>query len=108
MAHPEPDWDQEMEQTHTNILATDEYSSDNIPLLQAVRLYPKIVACAFGLALAFLLTGYDTVILGTITAVPYFKQEFGELYNGSYIIPATWLSIGMERHWTCRVNGRCR
>jgi MFS family permease len=93
MAHPEPDWDQEMEQTHTNIPATDEYSPDNIPLLQAVRLYPKIVACAFGLALAFLLTGYDTVILGTITAVPYFKQEFGEFYNGSYIIPATWLSV---------------
>ncbi|KAJ6081163.1 hypothetical protein N7499_006037 [Penicillium canescens] len=93
MTHPEPDWGQEMEQTHINIPATDEYSSDNIPLLQAVRLYPKIVACAFGLALAFLLTGYDTVILGTITAVPYFKQEFGELYKGSYIIPATWLSV---------------
>jgi MFS family permease len=61
--------------------------------MQAVRLYPKIVACAFGLALAFLLTGYDTVILGTITAVPYFKHEFGELYNGAYIIPASWLSI---------------
>ncbi|OQD81415.1 hypothetical protein PENANT_c027G10865 [Penicillium antarcticum] len=93
MAHSEPEWDRDMEQAHTNVPTTDEYSSDNLPLLQGVRLYPKIVACAFGLALAFLLTGYDTVILGTITAVPYFKQEFGELYNGSYIIPATWLSV---------------
>lgn len=62
-------------------------------LLHEIRCYPKIVAFAFGLALNFLLTGYDTVILGTITAVPYFKREFGELYDGTYIIPAAWLSV---------------
>lgn len=62
-------------------------------LLREIRRYPKIVAYSFGLALAFLLTGYDTAIQGTITAVPYFKREFGELYDGSYIIPSSWLSI---------------
>jgi MFS family permease len=94
MASPEPDSDEKMEHTHTNPVPDPaQSSSDHMPLIQAVRLYPKIVACAFGLALAFLLTGYDTVILGTITAVPYFKHEFGELYNGTYIIPASWLSV---------------
>lgn len=62
-------------------------------MFQEIRRYPKIVAYSFGLTLAFLLTGYDTVILGTITAVPYFKKEFGEQYNGSYIIPSAWLSV---------------
>ncbi|KAJ5664652.1 hypothetical protein N7462_011465 [Penicillium macrosclerotiorum] len=68
-------------------------ASSHPPLIHELRRYPKIVVYAFGLALAFLLTGYDTVILGTITAVPYFKKQFGELYNGSYIIPSSWLSI---------------
>ncbi|KAJ6103355.1 hypothetical protein N7486_005782 [Penicillium sp. IBT 16267x] len=62
-------------------------------LFAEIRKYPKISAYALGLALAFLLTGYDTVILGTITAVPYFKLEFGELYEGAYIIPSAWLSV---------------
>jgi len=66
---------------------------ENHSLLHEIRRYPKIVAYAFGLALNFLLTGYDTVILGTITAVPYFKHEFGELFNEAYIIPAAWLSV---------------
>ncbi|KAJ5140757.1 hypothetical protein N7448_004165 [Penicillium atrosanguineum] len=68
-------------------------TTNNALLSQEIRRYPKIVAYSVGLALAFLLTGYDTVILGTITAVPYFKHEFGELYNGEYIIPASWLSV---------------
>ncbi|KAK9852440.1 hypothetical protein MYU51_008209 [Penicillium brevicompactum] len=92
MSSPERDWDEKMVPAHTNPEPSPP-PSDKLPLMQAVRLYPKIVGCAFGLALAFLLTGYDTVILGTITAVPYFKHEFGELYNGSYIIPASWLSV---------------
>ncbi|KAJ5936196.1 hypothetical protein N7454_005494 [Penicillium verhagenii] len=62
-------------------------------LLSEIRKYPKISAYAIGLALAFLLTGYDTVILGTITAVPYFKYQFGELYADAYIIPSAWLSV---------------
>ncbi|KAJ5291053.1 hypothetical protein N7478_000304 [Penicillium angulare] len=66
---------------------------DNTTLSREIRKYPKISAYSLGLALAFLLTGYDTVILGTITAVPYFKRQFGELYDGSYIIPSAWLSV---------------
>ncbi|CAG7941305.1 unnamed protein product [Penicillium salamii] len=92
MSSPEPGRDQTMVPAQTNSEPSPP-SPDHLPLMQAVRIYPKIVACAFGLALAFLLTGYDTVILGTITAVPYFKHEFGKLYNGSYIIPASWLSV---------------
>lgn len=87
----DPDRDQAL-----NITLDPEHSrssTQNAPLFQEIQRYPKIVAYSFGLALAFLLTGYDTVILGTITAVPYFKREFGELYNGTYIIPSSWLSV---------------
>ncbi|CAI7578706.1 unnamed protein product [Penicillium pancosmium] len=73
-------------------LAPDQ-SETTHGLLHEIRFYPKVVAYSFGLALNFLLTGYDTVILGTITAVPYFKREFGQLYDDAYIIPAAWLSV---------------
>ncbi|KAJ5641497.1 hypothetical protein N7490_005497 [Penicillium lividum] len=73
--------------------STTSIQEEPTTLLSEIRKYPKISAYALGLALAFLLTGYDTVILGTITAVPYFKLEFGEIYNGAYIIPSAWLSV---------------
>ncbi|CEJ57818.1 hypothetical protein PMG11_06497 [Penicillium brasilianum] len=94
MAVPEPSrTDQDKAQPLVSSSIPDQTQQSSTPLFQEIRRYPKIVAYSFGLALAFLLTGYDTVILGTITAVPYFKREFGELYNGSYIIPSTWLSV---------------
>ncbi|CAI7658284.1 unnamed protein product [Penicillium manginii] len=77
----------------SNLNLTPDRSETTHGLLHEIRCYPKIVAYSFGLALNFLLTGYDTVILGTITAVPYFKREFGQLYDEAYIIPAAWLSV---------------
>ncbi|KAJ5407919.1 hypothetical protein N7509_001802 [Penicillium cosmopolitanum] len=77
---------------HESNLAPDQPEITH-GLLHEIRCYPKIVAYSFGLALNFLLTGYDTVILGTITAVPYFKREFGQVYDDAYIIPAAWLSV---------------
>ncbi|OJJ46508.1 hypothetical protein ASPZODRAFT_2129621 [Penicilliopsis zonata CBS 506.65] len=62
-------------------------------LLSNLRLYPKIACVAVALALAFLLAGYDTVVLGNITAVPEFKREFGTEYHGKSIIPTAWLSV---------------
>ena len=81
------------EQSREPASALIEPNLDNTPLSHEIRRYPKLVAYSIGVAFAFLLTGYDTVILGTITAVPYFKHEFGELYNGTYIIPSSWLSV---------------
>ncbi|KAJ6006677.1 hypothetical protein N7451_004621 [Penicillium sp. IBT 35674x] len=83
------------ETTKQNVMTSAMSIQDEQPtnLFSEIRKYPKISAYALGLALAFLLTGYDTVILGTITAVPYFKYEFGELYGDAYIIPSSWLSV---------------
>ncbi|KAJ5620789.1 hypothetical protein N7510_004773 [Penicillium lagena] len=85
--------DENKEQVTVASTSSPSQTSENVGLFGEIRKYPKISAYALGLALAFLLTGYDTVILGTITAVPYFKREFGELYDNSFIIPSAWLSI---------------
>lgn len=62
-------------------------------LLQSIRLYPKIVWFSIGLASSFLLSGYDSVIVGTITAVPRFQSDFGERFEEKYIIPSVWMSL---------------
>ncbi|KAJ5218187.1 uncharacterized protein N7498_000286 [Penicillium cinerascens] len=81
------------EQSREPVSALIQPSLDNTSLSHEIRRYPKLVAYCIGIAFAYLLTGYDTVILGTITAVPYFRLEFGELYNDTYIIPSSWLSV---------------
>lgn len=41
--------------------------------LISVRAYPRIVAYCIALSLSALLTGYDVVIVGSITALPQFQ-----------------------------------
>lgn len=62
-------------------------------LKDSIRLYPKIVGYSVGLTSAFLLAGYDAVIVSTITAVPRFQVDFGEPYGSMYIIPSEWMSL---------------
>lgn len=62
-------------------------------LKQSIRLYPRICWYSIGLTSAFLLAGYDAVIVGTITAVPRFQADFGERYGSKYIIPSVWMSL---------------
>ena len=65
----------------------------NLPLIQACRLYPRVVGYCFGLTTVILLWGYDLVIVGTIQALPVFQRDYGVLLNDDYIIPAMWLSL---------------
>lgn len=68
---------------------------DNVDetLRDSIKLYPKIILYCIGLSSSFLLSGYDTVIVGTITAVPRFQADFGECYRERYIIPSVWMSL---------------
>ena len=68
-------------------------TSQETTLLQSIRLYPRIVLYCIGLTSAFLLAGYDSVIVGTITAVPRFQRDYGEQYGEKYIIPSVWMSL---------------
>ncbi|KAJ5084385.1 hypothetical protein NUU61_008964 [Penicillium alfredii] len=69
--------------------------TSNEPLLRAIQHNPKIVAYVIGLALTVLLSGYDNVIVGSITSAPQFQKDFGEWYapTRKYIIPSKWLSL---------------
>ncbi len=42
-------------------------------LWHALRAYPKIIGYTFGLCIAILLFGYDSVITGSVSAMPAFQ-----------------------------------
>ena len=65
----------------------------NLPLGQAIKKYPKLVGWCVALTLAIIGWGYDLVIVGSITAVDSFQEDYGEEHNGKQIIPASWLSM---------------
>lgn len=62
-------------------------------LRDSISLYPKIIFYCIGLSSSFLLSGYDTVIVGTVTAIPRFQQDFGEPFEERHIIPSVWMSL---------------
>ncbi|RYP93472.1 hypothetical protein DL770_000356 [Monosporascus sp. CRB-9-2] len=71
-------------------------SGEDLPLGQAIRRYPKVAGYCLALTTAILLWGYDLVIVSSVTAVPAFQRDFGELFDGDYIFPATWLSLWLS------------
>ncbi|KAJ5818368.1 MFS general substrate transporter [Penicillium riverlandense] len=71
-------------------------STSQESLLQTIRRYPRVVGYVFGLLSVFLLTGYDTCVVGTIPSVPQFQIDYGEQFGpnkNNYIIPSLWLSL---------------
>lgn len=66
-----------------------------IPLRKAIRQYSKIMAYLFSMTTAVVLWGYDSVIVGSITALSAFQRDFGVWDNdeNDWIIPAVWLSL---------------
>lgn len=79
------------ESTAESVSSIDE--NEDLPFFQAVKRYPKVAAYCLALTTAILLWGYDLVIVSSVTGVPAFQKDFGQLYNGEYIFPSTWLSL---------------
>lgn len=84
-------------QAVTLVASTRTGVHEELRLMPAVKLYPKITRYTFFLMSAILLYGYDLVIVGTIPAVPGFQKDFGQVHldgdREQHIIPASWLSL---------------
>ena len=77
----------------SHVTDTEIQGNTEETLRDSISLYPKLILYCIGLSSSFLLSGYDTVIVGTITAVPRFQADFGEAYAKRYIIPSVWMSL---------------
>ncbi|KAK7430474.1 hypothetical protein QQZ08_002993 [Neonectria magnoliae] len=71
--------------------APDE--DEKLPLGKSIKRYPKIVGYCLGLTTVVIGWGYDLVVVGSITGVDPFQEDYGEIYKGELIIPSMWLSL---------------
>ncbi|KAF2714952.1 MFS general substrate transporter [Pleomassaria siparia CBS 279.74] len=77
-----------------------EAEDNSAPLRKSFRQYSALVWWMLAMATAFLYGGYDSVVLGTLNAVPAYQRDFGDWIQdpndageSKWIIPATWLSL---------------
>ncbi|KAH8878936.1 putative maltose permease [Thozetella sp. PMI_491] len=59
-------------------------------LWQGLKAYPRAVGWSIVISIATTMDGYDTGFLGTLLGLPAFNKQFGYLYQGQYVIPASW------------------
>ncbi|TDZ33795.1 MFS transporter fmqE [Colletotrichum spinosum] len=79
--------------SQTSTGTTDDATEKDLPLGQAIRQYPKVVAYCLLLTIIVIGWGYALVIVGTIVAVESFQHDYGEIYEGEWIIPSLWVSL---------------
>ncbi|KAK9780169.1 putative MFS hexose transporter [Seiridium cardinale] len=60
--------------------------------LETIKRYPKAIGWAFFAVWTVLLVSFENQASGNILGIPRFRQDFGYLYNGSYVLYANWQS----------------
>ncbi|CAH0028767.1 unnamed protein product [Clonostachys rhizophaga] len=75
-------------------LARDAQTAANaeksMTLWEGMKAYPKAAGWSVVISLATTMDGYDTGFLGALLGLPAFNKKFGSLYNGEYVVPASW------------------
>ncbi len=58
----------------------------------AFKLYRPAIGWSFLFSLGVIMAGFDPQIISTLVAIPRFQRDFGNPFEGSYLIPAKWQS----------------
>ncbi|CEP60796.1 sugar porter family MFS transporter LALA0_S01e19152g [Lachancea lanzarotensis] len=67
-----------------------------MPLLKALKTYPKAAAWSLLVSTTLVMEGYDTAILGSFFALPVFKEKFGSQDSaGVWDVSASW-QVGLS------------
>ncbi|KAM3164067.1 Maltose permease MAL31 [Lachancea thermotolerans] len=74
-----------------------------MPLMKALKMYPKAAAWSILVSTTLIMEGYDTAIIGSFFALPIFQKEFGSQnhHTGEWEITVSW-QIGLS---LCYVAG---
>lgn len=59
---------------------------------EAFRLFRPAIGWCFLFSLGVVMAGFDPQLVGTLVAIPTFQQDFGQPYDGGYLVPAQWQS----------------
>ncbi|ORX34802.1 alpha-glucoside:hydrogen symporter [Kockovaella imperatae] len=70
-----------------------EQAEKRMPLRDAFRAYPQAIFWSWAISACLIMEGYDTVLLGNLTALPVFREKFGhEIHPGKYQLEPQWQS----------------
>ena len=61
-------------------------------LREASRLYAPALGCAFLFSLGVVVAGFDPQLIRSLSAIPTFQRDFGQKYQNSYVVEASWQS----------------
>lgn len=77
----------------TQSAVTAEELEGKMTLREGLRKYPKAILWSMGISMTLVMEGYDTLLLGNMTALPQFRQKYGYLTSkGTYQLSAAWQS----------------
>jgi len=74
------------------LLAQAAATEHAITTLQAMRTYWRAFLWCIFMCMGALLWGYDAQVGGGLLSVPQFRADFGYIYEGSPVLPASWQS----------------
>ncbi|KAK8148041.1 hypothetical protein G3M48_000520 [Beauveria asiatica] len=77
--------------TNGSSIDVDEYG--HLSLWQAIKKWNRVFWYSLAISSTILMFGYDFVIVGNSSSMPAFQQDFGQLYQGRWIIPSLWLGL---------------
>jgi SP family general alpha glucoside:H+ symporter-like MFS transporter len=70
-----------------------EENEGQMPLRQAIKLYPKVAGYCLAMSIPIVGWGYDLVIVGAIVGTDSFLEDYGEMIHGKMDTPGNWLSL---------------
>lgn len=59
---------------------------------EAAKLYPRAVMYLAIMIWAMIVVGYENQAAGMVISIPRFRQDFGHLVDGSYVLDGSWQS----------------
>lgn len=77
----------------TSTSAQPQDDESQMPLRQAIKLYPKVAAYCLAMSIPVIGWGYDLVIVGAIVGTDSFLKDYGEMIHGKMDTPGNWLSL---------------
>lgn len=63
---------------------------EKIPWRQSIRQNPKAIAWCCYMLFTCIMWGYDGLASAIVLSIPRFRQDYGHLWNGQYVVPAGW------------------
>ncbi|KAL4734417.1 general substrate transporter [Aspergillus similis] len=73
-------------------LASDNIFEHEQTVLQVLRGHPVLIWWAFFFSVSAIGWGFDAQVNGAVLSIPSFRRDFGEHFDGDFVVPAPWLS----------------